>query len=82
VQSKITEHDDEDEELQEVLEVLRREAKFQRRVRQHYGHGGESGGGGGVKGLFRRASSQREMTRDFDAARAKTLVQTRIDTGP
>jgi hypothetical protein len=82
VQSKITEHDDEDEELQELLEVLRREAEFQRRVRQHYEHGGESGGGGGFKGLFRRASSQREMTRDFDAARAKTLVQTRIDTDP
>jgi hypothetical protein len=40
------------------------------------------GGGGGVKGLFRRATSQRERPRDFDAARVKAPVQTRIDTGP
>jgi hypothetical protein len=81
VQSTILEPDDKDEELQEVLEVLRREAEFQRRVGQHYEHGGERGGGG-VKGLFRRATSQRERPRDFDATRAKALVQTRIDTGP
>jgi hypothetical protein len=35
-----------------------------------------------VKGLFRRATSQRERSRDFDATRAKAPVQTRIDTGP
>jgi hypothetical protein len=40
------------------------------------------GGGGGVNGLFRRATSQRERPRDFDGARAKAPVQTRIDTGP
>jgi hypothetical protein len=33
------------------------------------------------KGLFRRATSHRERPRDFDAARVKTPVQTRIDTG-
>jgi hypothetical protein len=38
-------------------------------------------GGGGVMGLFRRATSQRERPRDFDVARAKAQVQTRIDTG-
>jgi hypothetical protein len=49
---------------------------------QHYEHGGGSGGGGsGVNGLFTRATSQRERPRDFDAARAKAPVQTRIDTG-
>jgi hypothetical protein len=48
---------------------------------QHYEHGGGSGGGG-VKGLFRRATSQRERPRDFDAARAKAPVQTWIDTDP
>jgi hypothetical protein len=35
-----------------------------------------------VKRLFRRATSQRERPRDFDAARDKAPVQTRIDTGP
>jgi hypothetical protein len=35
-----------------------------------------------VKGLFRRATSQRERPRDFDAAIAKAPVQTRIHTGP
>jgi hypothetical protein len=81
VQSTISEPDDEDEELQEVLELSRREAEFQRRMRQHYKHGGGSeggGGGGGVKGLFRRAMSQREMHRDFNAVRAKAQVQTQI----
>jgi hypothetical protein len=85
VQSTISEPGDKDEELQEVLEVLRREAEFQRRVGQHYEHGGGSGGGGGgggVKGLFRRATSQRKRSRDFDAARAMAPVQTRIDIGP
>jgi hypothetical protein len=38
--------------------------------------------GDGVKGLFRRATSRREKSRDFDATRAKAPVQTRIDTGP
>jgi hypothetical protein len=33
------------------------------------------------KGLFRRATSQRKKTRDFDAARAKAPVQTWIDIG-
>jgi hypothetical protein len=54
-------------------------------VGQHYEHGGGSGGGGGgggVKELFRRASSQRERPKDFDAARAKAQVQTQIDTSP
>jgi hypothetical protein len=40
------------------------------------------GGGGGVKGLFRRATSQRERLIDFDVVRVKALVQTQIDTGP
>jgi hypothetical protein len=35
-----------------------------------------------VKGLFRRATSQRERLKDFDAVRAKAPVQTRINTGP
>jgi hypothetical protein len=68
-----------------VLEVLRHEAEFQRRVGQHYEHGGGRGGGGGgagVKGLFRRATSQREMLTDFDAIRAKAPVQIRIDIDP
>jgi hypothetical protein len=85
VQSTIPEPDNEDEKLQEVLELSMHEAEFQRRAGQHYEHGGGSGGGGeggGVKGLFRRATSQRERPRDFDAARAKASVQTRIDTGP
>jgi hypothetical protein len=67
-----------------VLEVSRREVEFQRRAGQHYEHGGGSGGGGGgggVKGLFKRATSQRERARDFDVARANPPVQTRIDTG-
>jgi hypothetical protein len=80
VQSTILEPDDEDEELHEVLEVSKHEAKFQRRAGQHYEHGGGSGGGG-VKGSFRRATSQRERPRDIDAARAKALVQTQINTG-
>jgi hypothetical protein len=66
-----------------VLEVLMREAKFQRRAGQHYEHGrGSRGGGGGgrVKGLSRRATSQRERPRDFDVARGNAPVQTRIDT--
>jgi hypothetical protein len=64
VQSTISEPDDEDDELQEVLEVLRREVEFQRRAGQHYEYSGGSGGGGGgggVKGLFRRATFQREV---------------------
>jgi hypothetical protein len=73
--------DDEDEELQEVLEVSKHEAEFQRRAGEHYEHGGGSGGGG-VRGFFRRATSQRERPKDFDAARAKAPVQTRIDTDP
>jgi hypothetical protein len=80
VQSTIPEPNDKDEEMKEVLEVSRCEAEFQRRAGQHYEHGGGSGGGG-VKGLFRRATSQRERPGDFDAARAKAPVQTRIDTG-
>jgi hypothetical protein len=83
VQSTIPIPDDEDEELQEALEVSRREAEFQRRAGERYEHGGGSGGGGGgVRELFRRATSQRERSRDFDAARAKAPVQTRIDTDP
>jgi hypothetical protein len=75
--------DDEDEELQETVEVSRREAEFQRRVGERYEHGGGSGaggGGGGVWGFFRRATSQWERSRDFDAARAIAPVQTQIDT--
>jgi hypothetical protein len=85
VQSTIIEPDDEDEKLHEVLEVSRRVAECQRRVGEHYKHGGGSGGeggGDGVKGFFRRATSQRKRSRDFDVARAKAPVQTRIDTGP
>jgi hypothetical protein len=45
---------------------------------ERYEHGGGSGGGGGgggrVRGFFRRATSQRERSRDFDAARATTPV--------
>jgi hypothetical protein len=37
-------------------------------------------GEGEIRRFFRRATSQRERSRYFDAARAKTLVQTRIDT--
>jgi hypothetical protein len=74
--------DDEDEELQEAVEVSRREAEFQRRARERYEHGGGSGGGGGgVRGFFRRVTSQRERSRDFDAARATAPIQTQIDTG-
>jgi hypothetical protein len=85
VQSTITETDDDDEELQEVLKLSRREIEFQRRAGRHYKYGGGSrggGGGGGVKGLFRRATSQRKMSRNFNVVRAKALVQTRIDTEP
>jgi hypothetical protein len=75
--------DDEDEELQEAVEVSRREAEFQKRAGERYEHGGGSGaGGGGVRGFFRRATSQRERFRDFDATRATAPVQTWIDTGP
>jgi hypothetical protein len=89
VQSTMPLSDDEDEELQEAVEVSRREAELQRRVGECYEHGGGSGAGGGggggrggVRGFFRRATSQRERFRDFDAARATASVQTRIDTGP
>jgi hypothetical protein len=66
-----------------VVEVSMCEAEFQRRAGERYEHGGGSGpGGGGVRGFFRRATSQRERSRDFDVARATAHVQTRIDTGP
>jgi hypothetical protein len=85
VQSTIPIPDDDDEELQEVLEVLRREAEYQKRAIEHYEHGdgsgGGGGGGGGVRGILKRATSQRERSRDFDATRVKKHVQTRIDTG-
>jgi hypothetical protein len=82
VQSTIPLSDNEDEELQEAVEVSRCEAEFQRRAGERYKHGGGSGvRGGGVRGFFRRATSQRERSRDFDAARATAHVQTRIDTG-
>jgi hypothetical protein len=81
VQNTMPLSDDEDEELQEAVEVSRREAEFQRRVGEQYEHGGGSGGGG-VWGFFRRATSQRERSRDFDAARATAPVQTQIDTSP
>jgi hypothetical protein len=58
-----------------VLEVSRHEVEFQRRVGEHYEHDGESRGGG-VKEFFRRATSQREKFRDFDATRAKAAIQT------
>jgi hypothetical protein len=80
VQSTIPEPDDEDDELHVMLEVSRREADFQRRVGEHYEHDGGSGIGG-VMGLFRRATLQRERSRDFDAARANAPIQTRINTG-
>jgi hypothetical protein len=85
VQSTIPEPNDKDKGLQDVLEVSRREAEFPRRAGEHYEHGGGSWGGrggGGVKGFFRRAMYQRGRSRDFDAARAKAPIQTRIDTGP
>jgi hypothetical protein len=83
VQSTMPLSDDEDEELQEAVEVSRHEAEFQRRAGERYEHGGRSGaGGGGVRGFFRRATSQRERSRDFDAARATAPVQTRIDITP
>jgi hypothetical protein len=44
--------------------------------------GGSGAGGRGVQGFFRRATSQRERSRDFDIARATAPIQTRIDTGP
>jgi hypothetical protein len=84
VQSTIPIPDDEDEELQEAVQVSRCEAEFQRRVGECYEHGGGSGagrGGGGVWGFFRRATLQRERSRDFDAVGATAPVQTRIDTG-
>jgi hypothetical protein len=84
VQSMMALSNGEDEELQEAVEVSRREAKFQRRAGERYEHGGGSGaggGGGGLRGFFRRATLQREMSRDFDAARATAHVQTRIDIG-
>jgi hypothetical protein len=82
VQSTIPLSDNEDEELQEAIEVSRCEAEFQRRAGERYEHCGGSGvGGGGVQGFFRRATLQRERSRDFDAARATAPVQTRIDTG-
>jgi hypothetical protein len=42
----------------------------------------EVGQGQGVRGFFRRATSQRKRSRDFDAARATAPVQIRIDTDP
>jgi hypothetical protein len=81
----IPEPDDEDDELHEVLEVSRHETEFQRMVREHYEHGGGNGGGRGwsrIKGLFRRCTPQRERSKDFDVARAKAPVQTRIDISP
>jgi hypothetical protein len=87
VQNTMPLSDDEDEELQETVEVSRHEAEFQRRAGERYEHGGrsETGGGGGrvgVRGFFRRVMSHRERSRDLDAAKATTHVQTRIDTGP
>jgi hypothetical protein len=83
VQSTMPLSNDEDEELHEAVEVSRREAEFQRRVGECYEHGGGSGTGGGrVQGFFRRATSHRERSRDFDAARATAPVQTWIDTVP
>jgi hypothetical protein len=80
VQSTIPEPDDEDLELHEVFEVSSRETEIHTRVGQHDEHGGGSGRGG-VNGLFRRATSQRERLRDFDAARGKAPVQTQMFTG-
>jgi hypothetical protein len=75
VQSTMPLSDDEDKELHEAVEVSRREAEFQRRVGERYEHGGGSGaGGGGPRGFFRRATSQRERSRDFDATRANAPV--------
>jgi hypothetical protein len=82
VQSTMALSNGEDEQLQEAVEVSRREAEFQRRAGERYEHGGGSGAGGGeLRGFFRRATLQREMFRDFDAARATAHVQTRIDIG-
>jgi hypothetical protein len=86
VQSTMPLSDDEDEKLQEAVEVSRREAEFQRRAGERYEHdggSGEGGGGGGgrVWGFFRRATSQRERSRDFDTVRAIASIQTRIDIG-
>jgi hypothetical protein len=64
-----------------VLDVSRHEAEFQKKAGQQYEHG-DGSGGGGVKRLFRRATSWRKMPGDFNGARAKAPVQSRIDTGP
>jgi hypothetical protein len=86
VESMVPIPEDEDEELHKVLEVSRHEAKFRRREGDRYEHcdGSEGGGGGGcgIRGILRRATSHRERLSDFDVTRAKTLVQTRIDTDP
>ena len=82
--------DDEEEVVQRVMERSRKEAEFQRRAGGRYEHGGGSGSGGGsgggISGLFRRVTSHREGrskgSSDFELQRAKSPVQTRIDTGP
>jgi hypothetical protein len=83
VQSTMPLSDDKNEDLHEEVEVSRREAEFQRRTGELYDHGDGSGvGGGGVRGFFRRATSQRERSREFDTARATAPVQTQIDIDP
>jgi len=78
--------EDEDEVLQHVMEQSRQEAEFQRKTGGRYEHGGGSGSGGGLSGLLRRVTSQRESRSkgidDFDLQRAKSPVQTKIDSGP
>ena len=78
----LVDDDDEDEVLQHVMEQSRQEAEFQRKAGGQYEHGG----GSGLSGLLRRVTSQRESRSkgisDFDLHRAKSQVQTKIDSGP
>jgi hypothetical protein len=67
------------------LEQSIHEAEFQRRVGEHYEHsGGSASVESGTREFLRRTALHRKRPRpqskEFDASRAKALVQTRIDT--